>query len=120
MVWGLVGNVIEGTTNLIVAGMDVAHTTINATLDTIGASPVIPGACQAVCGGIKSVVRNTVDDIGKTAGKIGRQLDQETLHDADRSLGGNYRNPQNNLCHIDLWEVAKGPRIRLLQPDLHR
>ena len=75
MIWGLLGNLIEGTTDVIVSGMDLAHTTIDTTLDTIGVSPLIPKACHEVCDGIQRVVRNTVDNIGKTAGEIGRHLE---------------------------------------------
>ncbi|KAJ6470961.1 acid phosphatase-domain-containing protein [Mycena sanguinolenta] len=96
MLWRLVGNVIEGTTDIIVAGMDIAHTTIDATLDATGVSVIIPKFCHEVCDGIQSVIRNTTDDIGKTAGKIGRHLDQETLHGPDKSLGGNFRNSPND------------------------
>ncbi|KAJ6470973.1 hypothetical protein C8R45DRAFT_1078395 [Mycena sanguinolenta] len=87
MTFSLLGNLIEGTTGLVVSGMDVAHRTLDDTLDHTGLCAFIPHAVHEVSDGAQGLIRRAVDDFGKTSGSVLRSFDQHTLHGEDKSLG---------------------------------
>ena len=69
--------------------MDVAHRTLDDTLDHTGLSAFIPHAVHEVSDGAQGLVRRGVDDFGKTTGSVLRSFEYALAQISCAVVAGN-------------------------------
>lgn len=70
MLFPLIGQVIEGTSDVLTGAISTLHRSTDDTLDVLGLSAFVPPAVHEVSDGILGLTQRGVHDIGHTTGGI--------------------------------------------------
>jgi hypothetical protein len=98
MTFTLLGNLIEGTSDIIHGGITKAHRITDDTLDHTGLSAFIPPALHEVSDATFGLVQRGILDVGHTSGSVLRSFEWVTglLH--DRSVLTSTYKPTTSSC----------------------
>ncbi|KAH6905046.1 hypothetical protein BKA70DRAFT_1294787 [Coprinopsis sp. MPI-PUGE-AT-0042] len=98
MTFGLLGQVIQDTSDFAYTTITGVHRLTDDTLDRSGLSAFIPPALHEVSDGVFGLTQRGIRDVGHTTGSMLKSFENRPLHAHDKEIGGNLR-PQPRALH---------------------